>query len=175
MANDKVKEENEEKTEEKPAKKSGMALPVIIIIIFVAVAALGAGGWFLYSSIQPAAAEELEGVEAEDETTAAETNIFFDGFQTGIVNLAVSEEYPFMYLKYKFDVEVTSTEVMSEMADKLPRLESKIATVISNRDWMEISSAHGRERLSRDCMREINDDLTSGEVIGLYFNTFVAQ
>jgi len=173
MADNKKQEEHEgaEKAAPKQKKKS---MPLIILGVVIALAALGAGGYFLYSGMNPAMATDEEGNPIEPQEIT-ETNIFFSGFSTGIVNLAVSSEYPFMYLKYNFELEVDSNAVISEIVSKLPKLTSKVAGVISNRNWNEISSAQGRERLSRDCLRAINDELISGKCIGLYFTTFIAQ
>jgi len=180
MADEKFKDEAEEEeskeTQKKPSSKSKLALPIIILIAIIGIGALGGGGFYLYSTMKPANAEEAVDAEGtEDEGSVEETNLFFDGFESGIVNLAVSSGYSFNYLKYGFDVEVESEEVLEEVEAKLPRLSAKVAGVMSNRDWNEISSSQGRERLARDAMSEINDELKSGEVIGLYFTTFVAQ
>ncbi len=143
--------EESEKEKSSPPRK-GLPMPLIIVAIVLAIAALGGGGFFLFTLMQPAEASEEDVEEAEEGEENTETNIFFTGFQTSIVNLEVSGDYPFMYLKYGFDVEVESNAVVTEMLTKLPRLEAKVAGVMSSRDWTEISTAQGRERLARDCL-----------------------
>ncbi len=173
--NDDVKnEDSQESTEstekEKPEKKK-LAMPIIIGIVVV-VLLLGGGGAYFF--LQSNSAEAAEG-EEEDVEEIVETNIYFSGFQTNVVNLAVSEDYEFMYLKYGFDIEVSDDAVIAEILEKLPRLTGGIAGIMSNRDWNEICTPQGRERMAREAIRDINDNLASGEVIGLYFTTFVAQ
>ncbi len=176
MAEEINTEETVESEDPKPEKKKGLPMPLIIVAVVLAVVALGAGGFFLYSQMQPAeAAEEGEEEEEEESEEITETNIYFNGFQTGIVNLEVSGDYPFMYLKYNFDVEVENNAVISELVMKMPRLTSGVAGVMSNQDWNDISTVMGRDRLARDCLRAINDELSEGQCIGLYFTTFVAQ
>jgi flagellar basal body-associated protein FliL len=156
-------------------KKGGRLIGIIVGVVF-GLAALGGGGFFVFTQLQPAEASE-EGVEEEQpaEQDISETNIYFDGFATNIANLEVSEDYDFMYLKYGFEVEVDSQKVIQEIVTKLPKLTSKAAGVMSNRNWNEICTPQGRERLARECLAEINDELSTGKCIALYFTTFVAQ
>ena len=174
MAEETNNEETRESESPKPAKK-GLPMPLIMVAVILALAALGAGGFFLYSQMQPAEAAEEGEADGEESNEITETNIYFNGFQTGIVNLEVSGDYPFMYLKYNFDVEVENHAVISELAVKMPRLTSRIAGTMSNRNWNDISTTQGRDRLARDCLRVINEELTEGQCIGLYFTTFIAQ
>jgi flagellar FliL protein len=171
MADEVKTEETTEQAEVKTAKKGS---PLFLIIgIVAAVLLLGGGGFFLYTQMNPVEAAE-EGEEVE-EVEIVDTNIYFSGFQSNVVNLAVSSDYEFMYLKYGFEIELTSAEVIPEISTKLPRLTASVAGVMSNQDWMEICTPQGRERLGREAMREINDQLVDGQVIGIYFTTFVAQ
>jgi len=168
---DKNREEAEESqpAPKAPAKKS--PLPMIIGAVVV-VLLLGGGGFFFFTQMKPAEAAEGEEVETEEIT---ETNIYFDGFVTNIANLEVSDEYDYLYLKYGFDVEVSDAAVIAEMVAELPRLTSVASSVMGNQDYTEICETNGRERLARELMRAMNDQLDTGEIIGVYFHTFVAQ
>jgi flagellar FliL protein len=172
------KENNEESVEkqEKPASKKKSPLPIIIGAVVVLLV-LGGGGFFLFNYMNSAkAAEGTDGTDgATDTTEITETNIYFSGFDTNVVNLASSTEYEYMYLKYGFDLELSDPGLASELTMKLPRLSSEVAGVMSNRDWGDICTAQGRERVAREAMRALNEQLTTGQVIGLYFTTFVAQ
>jgi len=174
MADDK---QNNNDGPSEPEEKAPVAkrspLPMIIGIVVV-VLLLGGGGFFLYTFMNPAEAAE-EGEEVTEEVEITETNIYYSGFQTNVVNLAGSTEYEFMYLKYGFDLELSDSAISSELTLKLPRITANVAGVMSNQDWQEICTPQGRERLAREALRIINDELTDGEVIGLYFTTFVAQ
>ncbi len=167
---EKVEESTEEESSAPPKKRS----PILMIIgIVVVVLLLGGGGTFFY--LQTNSAEASEEDEEVEEVEITDTNIYYDGFQTNVVNLAVSSEYQFMYLKYGFDIELSDTSLYAELNTRLPRLTAAVAGVMSNQDWTEICTPRGRERLGRDALDEINDQLAEGEVIGLYFTTFVAQ
>ena len=176
MADKKNKEEEveeKESTKPKESKKKSPKGPMMILLgAVVAILVLGGGGFFLWSHFKSADAAE-ETVESGEEIT--ETNIYYEGFPTNIVNLAVSENSEFIYLKYNYILEVSNELVTAEVIRKQPRIIAVVDSVMSNRDWAEIGTSEGKERLAREAMRAINEELQSGEVIGLYFVTFVAQ
>jgi len=152
-----------------------LVLPLVIVSVLIGLGGVGVGGYFLITRTQAAQAA-TDGDETEDpEETPTETNIYFEDFPEGVVNLAVTDDSPFTYLKYAFTIEVDNEEVVEELETELPRLTSKVAMVMSNLDWNEICTTQGRERVAREAMRAINQELQTGQVIGLYFDTFVAQ
>lgn len=180
MAEDNVKNEGAvEAKQQAPVKKNsnmGIIIGLVVVILL-----LGGGGYYFITTMNAA-----DALPEEEEPEITETNIYYSGFETNIVNLAESGESEYMYLKYGFDVELIKESVGSEIAVRLPRLTSLIAGVMSNREWSEIATGQGRDRLARELMRELNDALITLEeeeseegptdkIIGLYFTTFVAQ
>jgi len=176
MADDTKNEKNEETTEtaEVQAPKKGPNLTLILGIVVIVLLLGGGGAAFYFFGMAPAAAEGEEGEEVEVEEIT-ETDIYFTGFNSNVVNLAVSDEYDFMYLKYGFDLEVSDQAVIAEMSTKLPRLTGVISRTMGNQDYTEICTPLGHDRLVRDVLRELNEQLESGTVIGVHFHTFVAQ
>jgi flagellar basal body-associated protein FliL len=153
----------------------GFLVPLVIVSVLVALAGVGVGGYILFTQMQTAQAATGEDTEGGTEEPVTDTNIYFEGFPEGVVNLAVTEDSPFTYLKYAFSIELDNEEVIEEIETKLPRLTSIVAAVMSNLDWNEICTTEGRERVAREAMGAINRELEDGQVIGLYFDTFVAQ
>jgi flagellar basal body-associated protein FliL len=123
-----------------------------------------------------AATEEVTDEEVvETEEVPSETNIFFEEFPEGIVNLAVAEDSMFTYLKYGISIEVDAEPTIETITEMLPRLTSTVSEIMSNRSWAEISISDGREQLAREVLAGVNEELVEGECIGIYFTTFVAQ
>jgi flagellar protein FliL len=164
-------------SEPKAGGKDGtkMLMILVIVAIVLGLGGLGAGGYFIFTQMQ--AAKAAQAAENPEEATPeiVETNIFFEEFPEGIVNLQYSDQCPFTYLKYAFSVEVESEEVKKEIEEKLPKLTSAVEVVMSNRDWNEISSAEGRDALAKEAMEAMNNCLPEGKCISLFFTTFVAQ
>jgi len=188
MADDSRKTKGQEKTESKEsggtvevvtgAKHKGVPgfiMPLVIASVFIGLAGVGVGGYLLFAQMQAAQAATEENTPEGEEGAVVETNIYFENFPEGIVNLAVTEDSTFTYLKYAFSVEVDNEEVIKELETKLPRLTSRVATAMSNLNWDEICTTQGRERVAREAMGVINQELQTGQAIGLYFDTFVAQ
>jgi flagellar FliL protein len=185
MAEDKNRkkdtEEDSESSKSAPEKKSkggmGIMLPMMIVCIIIGLAGLGLGGYYLFNNMQAAKAATEENPEGDTPQgdTPTETNIYYEEFPEGIVNLAVVEDSMFTYLKYGLSMEVDSEATIEEIGTKLPRLTSRVSGIMSNRSWAEISTLNGREQLAREVKTGINEELVEGECIGIYFTTFVAQ
>ena len=185
MADDKERNEETEETEGKEPAKAKKKLPIVLLIgIVVGVLVLGGGGYYFYTTMGAAEAQPAEEVET---LLITETNLYYSGFQTNIVNLAASDESAYLYIKYGFDLEVLNSSVIQELSEKLPRMTALIAGVMSDRQWSEIATAQGRDRLARELVREMNNALRESseggestspgqdKILGLYFTTFVAQ
>ena len=156
----------------------GIMLPLVIVAILLGLGGLGVGGYFLFTNMQAANAStegDTEGDATVTEKEVTETNIYFNEFPEGIVNLQISEKNPFTYLKYQFALEVDEEKTLEELKTALPKLKGKVATVMSNRTWEEISLSKGREALSAEVLATVNENMPEGRCIGLYFTTFVAQ
>jgi flagellar basal body-associated protein FliL len=162
-----------------PKGMQGMILPLVIVAILLGLGGLGIGGYFMFANMKAAQAGTEGGTGSGDTTGGAtgitSTNIFFGEFPEGIVNLELSEDNPFTYLKYAFTLEVSDPKVLEELKVKLPKLNSKVAAVMGNRNWAEVSTSSGREQLSKEIVAAVNTELEEGTCIGIYFTTFVAQ
>jgi flagellar basal body-associated protein FliL len=163
-------------SESKPAKgKGGMMMPLIIGAIVLGLGGLGVGGYMLMSNMQAAKAAPAEG-GATETAIPENTNIYLEKPIEGIVNLAPSTQSPFTYLKYAFVVEVDAEPTVVKIDEMLPRLTAEVAGVMSGRVWEEISGEEGRKQLADVAKAAINTSLSEeGQVIGVYFTTFVAQ
>jgi len=153
-------------------------MPMMIVCIVIGLSGLGLGGYSLFSNMQSAKAATEEVVDetaAPEEDVPTETNIYFEEFPEGIVNLATAEDSMFTYLKFGISIEVDAEPTIEELKTMLPRLTSKVSEIMSNRSWAEISLSTGRDQLAREVLAGVNDELAEGQCIGIYFTTFVAQ
>jgi flagellar basal body-associated protein FliL len=179
-SNDDAAEESKASASESKPAKGGpkMMLPLIIVAIVLGLGGLGVGGYFLVSHMQAAKAEaagETTGEATSETPEITNTNIYFNDFPEGIVNMIISDKNPFTYLKYQFSLEVDEEKTLKVLEETLPKLEGKVATVMSNRTWEEISLSKGRDAVAAEVLATINENLPEGRCIGLYFTTFVAQ
>ena len=71
--------------------------------------------------------------------------------------------------------ELSDAKVISEIGAKLPLIEDKINSVMTDLDWNSIKSERGRGRMGEKLTEKLNEILESGKITKTYFTTFVAQ
>jgi flagellar basal body-associated protein FliL len=170
--------ESEQKpTGKKPSKKIFF---MKIGGIFLVLVLLGAGGFIAVKSMMAPseAAETAEVVEPKDEkgeSDSESTGIYYSDFEAFITVLASSEEYEFTYLKFVPKLELSDEEALLEVTENIPQIEDKINALMTDLDWGTVKSEKGRERQADKIKKKLNGLLESGEVVKVYFTTFVAQ
>lgn len=147
MAKDKKKEAPAEGEEEKGGGKKK------IILIAVLVLALAGGGWFMFLKPKSAAAAEPKpGIVAPLETIT----LNLDGGH---------------FLQLRFALQATAS--VAEAPDGSKALDAAIE-MFSDRKVAELSSKAAREKLKKEFVKEV-EHLYEGEVMNVYFTTFVMQ
>lgn len=178
---EKLEGQEQETEQEEVVKKPAKKLPLIIGVGVLILAILVSGGIFAVKVIStPADASESatdeEVVEVvKEESAYVSTGLYFSDFDAFITVLRQSEEYHFTYLKFVPKFEISSAKVSAEMGAKLPLIEDKINSVMTDLEWNSIKSERGRERMGEKLTEKLNGILESGKIIKTYFTTFVAQ
>lgn len=185
---------------DKASKPAVKKKPKMIFLIggVLLLVIIGAGGYLVFArssnaatngtaaitqenkSSEASATEKPEAAPKKSRRTGGEkgaisTNIFFTDFPTSIINLGPSEGSNYVYLKYGFNLELDSEEVKAELNNKMPKISSVVDTLLTGRKWDQIGNQRGRRALEKEIALAINDELETGQVIGCYFTTFVAQ
>lgn len=162
-------------------KKTVIKLPLIIGGGILILALLVGGGIFAMKAFSPPAdavegdGEVLEEVEEVDESGYVATGIYFSDFDAFITVLRTSEDSHFTYLKFVPQFELSDAKVTSEILMKLPSIEDKIVSVMTDLNWSSIKSERGRERIGEKLTEKLNVFLETGRIEKTYFTTFLAQ
>ena len=173
-------EEREEKKEAEPVKvkRKNSKAPFMIIGVIVIVALLVGGGIFAMkffpASSEAAQPAETTTTETNTDGTPSATGIYYT-FPDFITVLSPSEGYDFTYLKFKPELELSGQEVLAEVGTKLPALSAKIDAIMTDLDWDSVKTEKGREHQAEKLRKELNGLLESGEVVKVYFTSFVVQ
>lgn len=179
--------------ENKKEKKSGGKLKFIIIGI-IAVAVLGAGGYFGYSKFfaskennvnktimpqQQVAAQQVQGQTVQGQQAAQNASYLqqvvsaktydLDEF---LVNLA--DEDGKRYLKIKISLGYDNKKLDAELEEKKPILRDAIISVLRTKKAADIS-AKGIDNIKMELIQRINLNLTKGQLNNIYFNELLVQ
>lgn len=174
---EKDSDQDQEKVEKKPSKKKFMVIVGGVVLLALL---LGGGGFVIVKSMTTPS-EAAENTAQDDSANAAKdkgaeyTGIFYSDFDAFITVLAPSEDYKFTYLKFVPKFEMSNEKSLSEIAEKLPLIEDKINSVMTDLEWESVKGEKGRERQAEKLQKKLNEILETGEIVNVYFTTFVVQ
>jgi flagellar basal body-associated protein FliL len=172
-------DDREEKKVAGSPKGKKSKVPFMIIGGVLVVALLVGGGIFAMKTFsaptEAATPAETEEPATNPDGTPAATGIYYNTFPDFITVLAPSENYDFTYLKFKPELELSGEEALAEVGTKVPALSAKIDALMTDLDWDNIKTEKGRERQAEKLRNSLNELLESGEIVKVYFTSFVVQ
>lgn len=172
MAEEDEKELNETEEKQEPEKKG---FPIKIIIIAIAVLLLLGGGMAVWKMGVFAKIGESARTEASPEVKSKKGSQGIGPIQpldTFIVNLVGQGK---SYLKAKIELELDSENTTAEINKRLPQLRDNILTTLSSKSFEEIGTLEGKYQLRAELKASLNQYLTTGKVINIYFTDFIVQ
>jgi flagellar FliL protein len=141
--------------------KSGKLL--IIVVAFVVL--LGAGGAVVYMKFMGA-------TPAKASVEKGQTPVSYT-LPTFLVNLADPGSKRF--LKVSIDLQLDSKAAADQCKALDPQLRDSILTILSSQESGDIVSADDKRRLKKLIKQSLNQNLTSGKVLHVYFTDFLIQ
>jgi flagellar basal body-associated protein FliL len=165
------------------AKKPAIS-PKMIGGGILVIAVLVIGGIFAMKAMSGSSDAAENKADAESTSDQAEskkaveyksTGVYYGDFDAFITVLSQSEEYSFTYLKFVPKFELSDQKVVVELTSKLPQVEDKIGATMTDLDWSVVKSEKGRDKQAEKLREKLNELLETGEIIKIYFTTFVAQ
>ena len=174
---EKDSDQDQEKVEKKPSKKKFLVIVGGVVLLALL---LGGGGYVVVKSMSTPS-EAAENTALDDSANAAKdkgaefTGIVYGDFDAFITVLAPSEDYKFTYLKFVPKFEMSNEKALAEIVGKLPLVEDKINSVMTDLDWDAVKSEKGREHQAEKLQKKLNEILETGEIVKVYFTTFVVQ
>ncbi|MBW2302785.1 MAG: flagellar basal body-associated FliL family protein [Deltaproteobacteria bacterium] len=175
-----AEKEEKDRTEESPegggeeTQKKGLPLKLIIIVgLLVLLLAGGAIAWKggmldRFTGGAEKAAETKKVVEAGKSDIGPIYSL-----DTFIVNLVDPQGKK--YLKVKMELELSSEELRMEVEKRLPQFKDTIITLLSSKTYEDVSSLEGKLQLRAELMAMLNQYLTSGSIVNIYFTEFIVQ
>lgn len=160
-----AREDRDEVGEVQPSqgKKKGSALKWIAIIgvVFMVLAAAGAGGWYYFDKASKKASTPAPSIG---------TLWPMDPF---VVNLAESNGE--RYLKLVVQLEVSDPLCVQELDQLKPKLRDNVLDLLSVKSFNELMELAGKQKLREEMAMRLNAYLTRGKINKVYFTEFVIQ
>ncbi len=168
-----------EPTASKPVEVKAQK-PVLFIILAIVNMMIVAGvGVMLYlgkkkETAQPTIDDVIQGehqAQKGDETSEEEFVGNIIPMETFLVNLAESRGGKLA--KINMELEVDSTKVQEEIEKRKPQIRDIIITLLSSKNYDQVSSKDGKESLRGEIKDTVNSFLTKGHIKHVYFTEFI--
>ena len=166
--------EEEKEPQAVPQKKRGMKGLIVILGIFLFVAA-GAGSVLLLAPNLLKGLPFLGAKEApkEGKEKAPVKQGFIYDLDPFLVNLADTD--PSRYLKIRINIESHEVKENEGVRERLPRLRDAILTLLSSKTYKEIYDSEGKKKLKEEIVQRATQSLAGFQVKAVYFTEFVIQ
>ena len=145
-------------------------IAVLTVLLLVAVAL--SGGWYYYSST--AGSSGSVSYESTPPEVGTEVNLGpMVDIREFIVNI-ISDDNSH-YLRISLTIELSNQAAYDEMEMRMPQIRDAILMLASNKTFEELYDVHGKKQLKAELLIELNEMLTKGEAVAVYFTDFVVQ
>jgi flagellar FliL protein len=157
--------ESDEAAEAAPAKKSKKKLFIVIGVLVVLLGGGGAGAWFLTQGSHASKEAEAEPPQAP----------VYLPLETFTVNLQGGEQY----LQIDITLQVTDQIQVEAIKLHMPRVRSRLLTLLSSKQAEELISAENKKKLTQDILAQVKYPFDPKgkpqEVTDVLFTSFVIQ
>jgi flagellar FliL protein len=146
------------------------ALAVVAVILLVA--GTISGGWLYYKST----IRNNDSVSSESPSPEIDTGVNMGpmvDIREFIVNI-ISDDNSH-YLRTSMTIELSNQDAYDELNKRMPQIRDAILMLASSKTFEELYDIHGKKQLKAELLIELNEMLTKGEAVAVYFTDFVVQ
>ena len=161
-----AKEEKDEKVVDEglqPPKKKPLIKWVIIGLAVLVVTAAGTVGALYFT--------KMNGSKKATAGQAAEPVLW--AMEPFIVNLVDNQGD--RYLKVTIELEVSDKNCLVELNKIKPKLRDNVLDLLTAKSYRELMDIVGKQRLKDEIGMRLNNFLTTGKIVKVYFTEFVIQ
>jgi flagellar FliL protein len=176
-------ENNEEVAEEGGEKKKSNLALILIIVLLVFILIGGAiAAFLLMSEDEEVPAEESVKTEKSakkksKKRSAKDADLLEIGpmypMDQFIVNLL--SDRGSRYLKVSMDLELENEEMTAELDTKKAVFRHLIIRLLSSKTFEDVATAKGKDRVKNEILDKLNEVLSDGEIVNIFFTDFVVQ
>ena len=166
-AKNKIEDEKKENNKMIREKK----FPVKLIFICFLIIAIVLGGYFILKSGILSGSDNTA-IASNDQNAKLDIGPIYP-LETFIVNLVGNQGKS--YLKAKIELELDNEKLTKEIDKRLPQFRDTILTLLSSKSNDEIKTLEGKYLLREEIVSMLNQFLTTGKVVNIYFTDFIVQ
>lgn len=152
-----------------PPKSFFSVKNMIIIIVGILVAVIGA--YFVVTKVLFPANPDQEPIKEKPLEEIVKTVVMLDPV---VVNIN-GPDGDLRYLKVTVGIELNDPLLQKEVDLRKPQILDVLIRVFSSRELIEVTEPRGRDSIRREIKTRLNDILTKGRLLNVYFTEFVIQ
>lgn len=174
MAEEKEKKEELEEQEELEGQEElkKKSLPIKMIIIPVMALFLVGGVIFLFKSGLLFKSTDNSAISIEEQDSKPEIGPIYS-MDSFIVNLIGDQGKS--YLKARLEMELSNPKLREEIDKRLPQFRDIILTQLSSKSRNDIKTLEGKFQLREEIISMLNQYLSTGKILNIYFTDFIIQ
>lgn len=172
MAENDSQRQNTEPSGKKKGKMKLILIPVVLILLGGVVVGGAKMGFLPIPGLASKKGTSQKEKQAKAKESEPSVGVIYS-MKPFIVNLA--DESGGRYLKVKFELELTSEDLVSEIEKRMAQLTDSVIMLLSSRSYKDLASYEGKDRMRNEIMLRLNSFLTTGSIEKIYFTEFVMQ
>jgi flagellar FliL protein len=145
---------------------------IAVVVALLLVAGAMVGGWYYYNNtirINPTGPSESPQPQVDTEVNLGP----LVDVREFIVNI-ISDDNSH-YLRTSMTIELSNQAAYDELNKRMPQIRDAILMLTSSKTFEELYDVHGKKQLKAELLIELNEMLTKGEAVAVYFTDFVVQ
>jgi flagellar protein FliL len=146
---------------------------IILILAFVLLFGAGIGVILYWAPWKSQGNEGTKNSPSGEKQTTGNKQGYLYKLDPFIVNLA--DPGALRFLKVKLDIESNDEKVKEEYEKRLPQLRDAVLMILSKKQYADINSSEGKEKLREEIKVSLNQLLETFKIKTIYFTEFVIQ
>jgi len=173
---DSEKPQGKESKKNKPKKKK---LLLILLVVLVVLAGSAAGWYFFFKSpseggveVKKASVEEKQTVEKKSKVEVESEKLDLGEV---VVNLTGNGGGHYLRVKVVIEYPKENKNLAKELKEKQHKVMDTLISTLRTKTLTDVTSAGSVENLKKSLLKEINNNLKTGDITGIYFTDFLVQ
>lgn len=153
-----------------PGASRNQTIAAVVVLLLLSGTAIG--GWYYYNNTS----RNNPSDPSESKQPPVETEVNLGPMvdvREFIVNI-ISDDNSH-YLRTSLTIELSNQAAYDEINKRMPQIRDAILMLASSKTFEELYDVHGKRQLKAELLIELNEMLTKGEAVAVYFTDFVVQ